>query len=332
MRTVEFLLDNTLDSYPQAQSLPAFDPKLLREQRVDAHAQVKDGDDMVARASLWWKDVPVLEGERLGIIGHFAARDQGSAALLLTRLANQLEQLGCTLVVGPMDGNTWRRYRFVTDSGREPAFFLEPENPQAYPGFFLHAGFEPMAQYFSAIVTDLGARDARIPRTLERLQAGGVQWRPLDLEHIEDELRRIYRLSVQCFNRNFLYTPISEAAFLAQYMAVAPYVQPELTLMAEQGRELLGYLFGIPDLNQARRGEQIDTFIIKTVAVLPGRRSAGLGSVLVAESHRIAEQRGYRRAIHALMHASNKSRNISARYAQTMRRYTLFQRRLGPGR
>jgi GNAT superfamily N-acetyltransferase len=137
---------------------------------------------------------------------------------------------------------------------------------------------------------------------------------------------------VQCFNRNFLYTPISEAAFLAQYMAVAPYVQPELTLMAEQGRELLGYLFGIPDLNQARRGEQIDTFIIKTVAVLPGRRSAGLGSVLVAESHRIAEQRGYRRAIHALMHASNKSRNISARYAQTMRRYTLFQRRLGPGR
>jgi L-amino acid N-acyltransferase YncA len=159
-----------------------------------------------------------------------------------------------------------------------------------------------------------------------------VRWRPLDLDHFEDELRRIYRLSVQSFARNFLYTPISEAEFLAQYMAVAPCVQPELTLMAEQGGELLGYLFGIPDLNQARRGEGIDTFVVKTVAVLPGRRSAGLGSVLVAESHRIAYERGYRRAIHALMHESNKSRNISARYAQTMRRYTLFQLPLGPGR
>ena len=71
---------------------------------------------------------------------------------------------------------------------------------------------------------------------------------------------------------------------------------------------------------------------MKTVAALSGRRSAGLGSVLVAESHRIAHEQGYRNAIHALMHESNQSRNISAHYAHTMRRYTLYQRRLVPTR
>ena len=229
-----------------------------------------------------------------------------------------------------MDGNTWRRYRFVTDVGSEPPFFLEPENPPAYPRYFTEAGFVPLAEYSSALVTDLAAQDARIPRAIERLRQQGVHWRALDINNFEQELRAIYALSVQSFTQNFLYTPISEAQFLAQYQAVAPYVKPELTLMAEHKGELLGYLFGIPDLNQARRGEPVDTFIVKTVAVLPGRRSAGLGSVLVAESQRIAREQGYRRAIHALMHESNTSKNISAHYAQTMRRYTLFQKRIEP--
>jgi GNAT superfamily N-acetyltransferase len=329
MKTVEFPIDGAVDAYPPVRSLPAFDPTVLKEQGVDAHVLVEQGDRAVAHASLWWNRVPDLDGERLGVIGHFAAAEDAAAQRLLARLLTRLEAAGCTLAVGPMDGNTWRRYRFVTEPGGEPPFFLEPQNPLAYPGYFLAAGFQPMAEYFSALVSDLSLADPRIPRTRARLQGNGISWRPLDRDRFDDELRRIYRLSVHSFASNFLYTPITEAAFLTQYQAIRPYVRPALTLLAEQGAELLGYLFGIPDLAQAQRGESVDTFIVKTVAVQPGRRSAGLGSVLVAESHRIAAELGYRRAIHALMHEGNQSLNISARYAKTMRRYRLFQRRLG---
>ena len=266
------------------------------------------------------------------MVGHFAASDEAAADMLLSQCLERLRVQGCSLAVGPMDGNTWRRYRFVTEAGQAPAFFLEPENPPAYPDYFIAAGFTPLAEYTSARVDDLTTQDERIPRTIARLGSAGVEWRPLDMARFEAELRAIYRLSVESFTRNFLYTPIDEAEFVAQYRVIAPHVQPELTLMAEQDGALLGYLFGIPDLNQASRGERVDTFIVKTVAVQPGRRAAGLGSVLVAESHRIAHEQGYRRAIHALMHASNNSRNISAHYARTMRRYTLYQQRLGPAR
>jgi GNAT superfamily N-acetyltransferase len=329
MKLVEFPVTETVEFYPQAPSLPHFDPATLGQHRTDLHCLVMDDGEAVARASLWWNDVPTLERERLGVIGHFAARDMESAAFLLAQILNLLAEQGCTQAVGPMDGNTWRRYRFVTDVGSEPSFFLEPENPSAYPQYFLDAGFTSMAEYTSALVTELGAQDARIPRAIQRLKATGVTWRSLDMERFEDELKAIYCLSVKSFTQNFLYTPISEAEFLAQYKAIVPYVKPELTLMAEHQGELLGYLFAVPDLNQAQRGEVVDTFIVKTVAALPGRRSAGLGSVLVAESHRIARERGYRRAIHALMHQSNKSRNISAHYSNTMRRYTLFKLHLG---
>jgi GNAT superfamily N-acetyltransferase len=330
MKLIEYPLSEPVDRYPSTPKLPAFDPKSLAQHHVDAHYLVRDGEEVVAHASLWWADVPLLEGERLGVIGHFAAADAASAAVLLQQLLQQLRHQGCTLAVGPMDGNTWRRYRFVTDPGHEPPFFLEPQNPAAYPGYFVQAGFQPMSQYTSARVSDLTIQDERIPQAIKRLTGGGIRSRHLDMSRFQDELRAIYRLSVRAFTRNFLYTPIAEAEFLTQYQVIAPYVQPELTLMAEQEGDLVGYLFGIPDLNQLQRGEVIDSFIVKTVAVLPGRRTAGLGSVLVAKSHRIAHEAGYRYAIHALMHESNQSRNISAHYARTMRRHTLYQQRLAP--
>ena len=36
--------------------------------------------------------------------------------------------------VGPLDGSTWRRYRLVTERGVEPPFFMEPDNPDDWPG------------------------------------------------------------------------------------------------------------------------------------------------------------------------------------------------------
>ena len=52
----------------------------------------------------------------------------------------------CTIAIGPVDGNTWQRYRLITEPGTEPPFFLEPDNPDAWPGQFTAAGFTPLAQ------------------------------------------------------------------------------------------------------------------------------------------------------------------------------------------
>ena len=66
-------------------------------------------------------------------------------------------------------------------------------------------------------------------------------------------------------------------------------------------------------------------------SILPGRAQAGLGAVLLAEVHAVAGRLGYQRAIHALMHETNPSRNLSAHYAGAIRRYTLFKRSLASG-
>lgn len=291
-------------------------------------AQIRSG---TASASLWWNHVPSMMGEKIGVIGQFAVESESDVATLLCRACEDLSAHGCTLAIGPMDGNTWNRYRFVTESSDEPAFLLEPMNPIEWPRWWLNAGFERLAEYFSTATEDLVARDPRVHGLAERMTAAGVTLRSLDAEHFEEDLERIYEVSLVSFTGNFLYTPLPREAFFAQYRQIKDRVRPEIVLIAEQAGHPVGYVFALPDYAQAQRGEPITTVIVKTLAVWPGRQHAGLGAWLLAEVHAEARKLGFTRAIHALMHETNKSRNLSAHYAKTIRRYTLFSKRLAHG-
>jgi GNAT superfamily N-acetyltransferase len=98
--------------------------------------------------------------------------------------------------------------------------------------------------------------------------------------------------------------------------------------IAEQHDVPVGFIFAIPDLAQAQRGQPIDSIVIKTVAVEPKLGGIGLGSLLVSRCQTAARSLGYRYVIHALMFEDNLSLKISAHYARIMRRYTLFSKRL----
>lgn len=318
------VVSNFTDCAPSPQ-LAAFDAALIARHRADEHLVAVENGEVVARASLWWKETPSMEGAHVGAVGHYSDTGGEAAKVLLDAACGRLRTEGCRIAVGPMDGNTWRRYRFITERGSEPPFLMEPDNADECPARWQTAGFVPLAEYFSALNEDLSYEDAQVTRAGERLMRAGVTVRALDAARFEEELRRIYEVSVAAFPENFLYTPLPEAEFVAQYAAVRERVRPELVLLAEHEGRAVGYVFAIQDW---LRGVGTDTVIVKTVAVQPGRAFAGLGTWLVALAQIAARELGYRRAIHALMHESNNSRNLSARYAKPFRRYTLYSRTL----
>ncbi len=305
----------------------------------DADAAVIATHDgaVVARCALWWSgNLPALSGRRVGILGQYESFRDDAAAPLLEHALAELARHGCDTAIGPMDGNTWRRYRLVTGdeditAPAEPPFFLEPTNPHSYPGHFADAGFAPLATYSSRIATDLTYGDERAEKVAVRMADAGVTLSPVRAESIEDELRAIYKLSVIGFRDNFLYTPLPESEFFDSYRRIVPYLRPELSLMARtEDGTLAGFLFALPDLEEAKRGEPSRTFIVKTTAVLPGRQWAGLGMLLLDRCQSAARDAGFTRAVHALMHDSNASRNLSIVYGgtKTLRRYTLYGREL----
>jgi GNAT superfamily N-acetyltransferase len=309
--------------------LPALDPAQLGWQRPDDAWALLAGGAPAARCSLWWAESPRHVGLRVGVIGHFAARHADAAVRLLRHAADRLREHGCELAVGPMDGNTWQGYRLVTDRGGEPPFFLEPDNPDDWPGHFEAAGFSVLARYYSALNDRLDRGDPAADEVAHRLAARGVALRALRLDDLAGELGRIHALSLECFKGGLLFTPVRLGDFLAQYEQLRPYVVPELVLLAEEAGRLAGYVFAVPDRLQARRGAAIDTAIIKTLAVHPEHQGTGLGRLLAARCHEAMRSMGYRRAIHALMVDTSAARRLSDPIARPIRRYALYARRLG---
>ncbi|HBR00511.1 MAG TPA: N-acetyltransferase [Cyanobacteria bacterium UBA11691] len=316
--------ESELEILASLDGIPALSGTELKQHQPDLHLAILHNQTLVARCSLWWKNTPNYGQETLGFIGHYAVQDRQSAKALFSRSLEILGQHHCTLAVAPIDGNTWRNYRWITDRGEHPVFFLEPDNPPDYVEEILGAGFSPLAGYYSALVTDLNQGDRRLERVGDRLKKLDITLRPLNLDKWEEELRQIYHVSRIAFARNFLYTPLSESEFIEQYNPVRSYINPELVVLAQQGNAIVGFLFALPDFCLRQRNLRVETVILKTVAILPRKDYAGLGSFLVWQCHQIAQKLGYKSVIHALMYQGNSSLNISHRYAQPIRQYTLF--------
>lgn len=294
----------------------------------DLHLVLLDSGTIRARCSLWWSSVPLLAGKRAAYIGHYEAIDAADSAELLDDACRTLASHKAAVAIGPVDGNTWHRYRLVTRRGDEPPFFLEPDNPEAYPQYFAAAGFSPLARYYSSL-NEHPEMSVNLPEGLvSRMEREGVVIRQLDVSAFMAELARIHELSVASFRNNFLYSPISREEFVSMYAKVQPYVHPELVLFAELQERPIGFIFAIPDMLRVQSGQPADTVILKSMAVLPEWNGHGIGARLVADVTDNARQLGFKRAIHALMHEDNRSRGMSSRYCREIRQYTLFSRNL----
>ncbi len=276
---------------------------------------------------IWWKNPPEAE-EQFGIIGHYSADNAKDSKILLDQACEYLKAKGCAAAIGPMNGSTWKSYRFVTWSDGSMPFLLEPRNPADWPEYWLQAGFSPFHEYISTINSHLEQSDPRLVNARERLHRMGTTWRSLDTSRFVEELRQVYHLSLEAFSKNILYTPLAEEDFLRQYLPFAGKINKDYVLLAhDDAGKYCGFIFAIPDLLQLQHGTAVNRLIIKTLAVSANRRSGGLGAILVEEVQRKARQNGLSAAVHALMYSKNNSTNIG-KTTQPMRRYTLFIRRL----
>ncbi len=319
--------------HPYRSDLPPLQPERVALQQPDAHWGLVVDDQLVGRYSLWYQQTSTLAATgasaqaavRVGMIGHYAVADDPTIGnQLLDHACGQLAAQGCTVAIAPIDGSTWFDYRLVTEAGTEPAFWLEPDQPASWQTAFWQQGFEPIAQYRSAVNRDLTQRDPRLQTVRDRLHQLGIRWQSPQIQDWQQHLQQLYPLIDRCFAANFLYTPIPESVFITLYQSLLPQMQPELVLLAYDRDRLIGVIFALPD----HRNPHLRQLVIKTVAVLPERRYAGLGQVLVEEVQMIGDRLGYQQAIHALMHTANPSANLSDRYAQTIRRYGLFAKAL----
>lgn len=283
-------------------------------------------------------------GRPVGMIGHFEAleRPEAVAALFAEALA-WLRAAGARRVIGPIDGDTWHRYRLNLGPWVHPPFLLEPYNPAYYPALWEANGFTIAARYASTRVEDLPAVAARLEARAEQARRAGYRPRAIELGRFDEEIALLYRLSCRIFAGNYLYSEISAAEFAALYAGARPLLERRLvSFVVAPGGEAVGFLFAYPDLFRAvaaMRGKRhllaklrflwlrrkAGAVNFKTLGVLPEHRRAGCAALLFHHGYREAMALGYRAANHCLFLDDNPSAGLDHGVGVPLRRYALYE-------
>jgi GNAT superfamily N-acetyltransferase len=289
---------------------------------------------------------PVLKDDSqrpLGMLGFFEAEDRPEeVGQLLRHAIRWLQNQGVTTIVGPLDGDTWHRYRFNVGPFEEPPFLMEPYNPPYYAGLWERAGFRPLENYYSK-AADAAAAAAPLAKIHQRALERGYRLRPIEMHRFEDEIGIIYRLSVAIFAKNFLYEEIALNDFLQLYEPARALIDPDFVCVAETPEgEPVGFVFSIVDYHEAvaamrgqsgllaklkffRRKRAAKAVNIKSLGVLPDYRHIGLAAALMCQSYQTALAKGFRRANLCLIREGNPSGRLDGDAGPVMRRYVLYQ-------
>lgn len=287
---------------------------------------LKDGEHILGRASIY--DNPLLQyaGHHAFSIGNYeCANGDEYAEALLAHVVATVKSWGGRYLIGPMNGSTWEGYRFLADH-ENPLFFTETHHHLYYNTQFEAAGFEPIAHYYSNIDQGLELDNPEILARERELQASGVTIRPIDPANFEAEISRVYDFNLVAFQTNFLYTPISRDSFMKKYLQTKAYINPDLTLLAEDAAgNLVGYFFCIHDFYNTKS----KCLIVKTLARHPEPQWRGLGHVIGNVIYRKAVELGYTSAIHSFIYEQGTSTKLSTHFSGThYRNYVLYGKQI----
>ncbi|MBO9541809.1 hypothetical protein J7643_14560 [bacterium] len=309
------------------------------------HFLAFEGEVPVARCSAILNSRYEEDGAPIGFIGYFEALDRPEASrAVLGEAVAWLRERGARLVRGPVNTSTYHPYRLMTEGFERGAFFLEPYNPAYYPRHWELAGFSPCRSYISSAV-DAAACAQSLEREYARSLAAGYTHRTFDRARFDEELALMFDLSTRIFTGSWMWRPVAFEEFKALYAGLKGIMDPGLCFFLFKGDEPVGFLFGLPDYGPAVRAmggsrsllakarfwlkrNQAPQALLKTFGVVPGRRQGANALALCHLFHRAAVERGYSRAVHALMRDDNTSLRMSERHGgETLKRYALYEYR-----
>ena len=296
----------------------------------------KTGTIERSRCAIWHKEIPPSLENTIGFIGHFATQNIAIGVQILNHAVNSLRDLGCRLVVGPVDSNVFGHfgYRLPYDKDgitpRYPSFYLEPEcPPHDWLNIWERSGFY-FATHYVSVLAELPTH--YIPASeLLNSRYRRISIRAIDINNLEQELGRIYDLLNSNHVNNNAMLPIQREEFIALHKTIQDRMEPVLTLVAEQDGTLVGFVIAIHDSLEIKTGIEDSTVLIKIVEIRPEFRTMQLDVLLIDQCHRLAETFGKKWAIHTFMPESGYERERSKLFAATLyHKYVTYIQTINP--
>lgn len=299
--------------------------KIINQEK-DVKVILVDGEKELAKATCYFENTPKVNEKNIGCIGEFETQNEEYGVETLKKCEEILKGKNVELIVAPMNGNTWKKYRTLKYTNGDSLFLLENINPIEHNEILLKAGFKELYTYTSTKgLIENAYQSKALIRAEDKLKADNINIRKFNKENYREDLKKIYYISKISFTRNPLYTPIEENEFIKQYEPYISMADEDLILIAEKEGNEIGFIFCIPNFNELKEGKELKTIIAKTVAVLPEYEHLAIGNILLSKIAEIASAKNFKEWIFAFMYRDNTSQKMAKRNkTEVIREYAIY--------
>ena len=192
-------------------------------------------------------------GPTIGHFGYFECiEDPIVASRLLERAESWLKSRGVSEIHGPIQCNIFIGYRLQTRGFEASPFLGEPRNPPYYQKLLLECGYIAGPCWHSWDLTAEQVRTLADSTEQHILPSDDITLRPLDMNHLDEELFSFYPLALATFAENYGFSPLDCAEMHPGFLSVARLFTEKCFYLATNRDKIdIGYVFGYPDLAKA---------------------------------------------------------------------------------
>lgn len=222
---------------------------------------------------------------RQGFFGFYESEDDPeTASALMNAAENWCRERGLKNIIGPMDFNSNHELGFQTFGFDSPPVFILKYTKEYYIKLFNSLNYHSVENLLSYDVPAQEPLPEKFAKMADRAKklCGDFKIRNIDMKRLRQELDPILEIYNQAWGENwgFIAMTPGEIDLLAeQFRLIA---DPEYIYILEKNGTIAGFLFALPDLNQAlvsnRSGK---LFPLNFIKVYMNFRKINRGSIIL---------------------------------------------------
>jgi GNAT superfamily N-acetyltransferase len=220
-------------------------------------------------------------------------------------------------------------------------------NPSYYHSYIKNSRFTTevgVVQYQIQFTPELAGRYREM---VKHANDNGVSVRSWDFERLEEETETFAALGNETFSSHFGFMPLPKAVYDGLTLGLKDLLRPDFTAFAEVDGDAVGFVYSLPDLNQAllpmkgkalaenleefqHRMNAIDHGVLLIIGVKRDYRGRGINLALAAKSYLAMIDRGYKTGSYTVVMDDNwPSRRTAEKLGgQVTRNFNVYRKDL----
>jgi len=253
-----------------------------------------------------------FHGEEAGFFGFFECIEDGEAArALIERARAWVLERGAKFLRGPVNPSTNYECGMLIEGFDSAPMVMMTYNHRYYPALMEQAGLTKAKDLYAYLSNANTITTAKIDRVADRaLATSGVTVRPINMKDFDGDVARVWEVYGAAWARNWGFVPMTREEFFLMGKEMKMILKPDLVLIGEVGKRVVGFALALPDANQAlkyAKGSLFPTGLLKilyyqrlinhvrvvALGVVEEYRTSGLAAGFYAQLVRNARKLGY---------------------------------------